>query len=94
MKKYKISYGLSGGFGGANEDGEIYEFENEDEAMHFAWKKACEEYDSYAGLYGLRSVEEIMEEDDIDDEDVAWEIYREERESWLDYKVEKINEQN
>lgn len=94
MKKYKISYGLGGGFGGATEDDEIYEFENEEEAMRFAWEKACEEYESYAGLYGLRSVEEIMEEDDIDDEDVAWEVYREERESWLDYKVEEINEQN
>lgn len=92
MKKYKISYGLGGGFGGANEDGEIYEFKNEDEAMRFAWEKACEEYDSYAGLHGLRDVEQIMEEDGIDNEDDAWEVYYEERESWLDYEVEEIDE--
>jgi hypothetical protein len=90
MKKYKISYGLGGGFGGANEDDEIYEFENEDQAIHFAWEKACEEYDSYAGYHGLRSVEEIMEEDGIDDEDEAWEVYCEEREDWIEYEVEEI----
>lgn len=89
MKKYKISYGLGGGFGGATEDDEIYEFENEEEAMRFAWEKACEEYESYAGMYGLRTVEEIMEEENTDEE-TALEIYAEERESWLDYDAEEI----
>jgi hypothetical protein len=89
MKKYKISYGLGGGFGGATEDDEIYEFENEEEAMRFAWEKACEEYGSYAGMYGLRTVEEIMEEENTDEE-TALENYAEERESWLDYDAEEI----
>jgi hypothetical protein len=89
MKKYKIWYGLGGGFGGANEDDEIYEFENEEEAEQFAWEKAAEEYDDMAGLHGLRSIEEIMEEDEVDEEEAEG-IYKDDRESWLDYKYKVI----
>jgi hypothetical protein len=89
MKKFKVFYGLGGGFGGATEDDEIYEFANKDEAIEFAREKACEEYDDHAGLHGLRSIEEIMEEEGLD-EDEAIAEYKEERESWLDYEVEEI----
>lgn len=83
--KFKIYAGLGGGFGGA-----IYieteDFDSENEAGEEAWRHAIDEYDSYGGLHGLRGVIEIMEEDDVN-EDEAYEIYEEERESWLDYYV-------
>ena len=90
MPKYKIFYGLSGGFGGASE-GEIEEFENEDIATEYAFSCACEKYDNYVGLYGLRDIQEIMEQDEVD-EDEAEIIFNEERESWLDYYVELVEE--
>jgi hypothetical protein len=40
----------------------------------------------YDGLHGLRSVDQIVEEDEVD-EDEAYEIWREERESWLEYQA-------
>lgn len=88
--KWFISYGLGGGFGGAN-NYEVIDatgsVDSEDEANMYAWEKACEEYESYVGLHGLRTQDEIMEEDDVDEE-TAEEIYNEERESWLDYSAE------
>ncbi len=90
MKKYNIAYGLGGGFNSLSWDDEVYEFENEDEALEFAFDKACEEYENYAGSYGLRSVNQIMEEDGLDEED-AENIYYDERDSWLDYKVKEIH---
>jgi len=90
MPKYKIFYGLGGGFGGASE-GEIEEFENEDIAMEYAFSCACEKYDNYAGYYGLRDIQQIMEQDDVD-EDEAENIYNDEREGWLDYYVKLAEE--
>jgi len=84
--KWLISYGLGGGFGGAN-NFEIIDASSEDEANSYAWEMACQDYESYVGLHGLRTQDEIMEEDDVDQE-TAEEIYNEERESWLDYSVE------
>ena len=87
--KYKIFAGLSGGFGGANYI-ETFDCDDEEEATEIAYYHACDEYESYAGLYGLRDIEEIMNED-IVEESEAEEIYRDERESWLDYYVELDN---
>ena len=84
--KWFISYGLGGGFGGAN-NFEVIDAHDEDEANRYAWEKACEDYESYVGLHGLRTEDEIMEEDNVDQE-TAEEIYNEERESWLDYSAE------
>lgn len=81
-----IGYGLSGGFGGQR-NFEVIEAGSQEEADIIAWGKACEEYDAYAGSYGLREIGEIMEEDGIEDEDVAEEVFCEERESWLDYSA-------
>ena len=90
MAKFRIKYALGGGFGGTrNKDWETVEAENEEEANEIARESAIDEYERYSGMYGLRSVDQIMEEDDVDEE-VAIEIYEEERESWLDYKVEKL----
>ena len=88
--KWFISYGLGGGFGGAN-NFEVIDAENEDEASMYAWEKACQDYESYVGLHGLRTQDEIMEEDGVDEE-TAYMIYESERENWLEYYVEEENE--
>ncbi|MBX4152288.1 hypothetical protein [Paenibacillus lautus] len=85
MEKYKVFSGLGGGFGGANYI-DTLEFNNYDEALQWAYDAACEEYEDYVGLYGLRTIEEIIEEDEVD-EDEAKSIYIDEREGWLDYRV-------
>jgi len=90
MPKYKIFYGLGGGFGGASEQF-INEYKNEEKAMEDAYYGACEEYENYSGYHGLRSIEDIIEQDEVD-EDEAEEIFNEERESWLDYYVELVEE--
>ena len=84
--KWFISFGLSGGFGGANSH-EVIDASDEDEANKYAWYQACDEYDSYAGTNGLREMSEIMDEDGVDEEE-AEEIFKEEREGWLDYSAE------
>lgn len=85
MPKYKIYAGLGGGFGGARYE-TTEEFEKEEQAEEFAWECACQQFDSYAGLHGLQSVEDIMEEEGCDEED-AEEMYNEQRENWIDYYV-------
>lgn len=89
MPYYKLYVGLGGGFGGATYQ-QTVECEDEQAALDWAYEDACEEYERYAGLHGLRDIDDIMEEDGVD-EDVAWEIYEEEREGWLDYWVEETN---
>ncbi len=69
-----------------NVEGEICEFDTREEAEEYAWEMACEEYEHYAGLHGLRDTDQIIEEDEVD-EDEALEIFEEERESWIDYEV-------
>lgn len=91
MPKFKIQWGLGGGFGGLGEC-EIIEAENEDAASVEAWQNACEEYDSMVGMHGLRSVEEIMEEEGFSEYDAQM-TYADERESWLDYFVEEVVEE-
>ena len=85
MPYYKIYAGLGGGFGGARyEDTE--EFKDEEEALEYAYDIACQQYDSYDGMYGLQTVDEIMKEEGVDEEE-AEEIWREQREGWVDYYV-------
>jgi len=91
MPKFKIFSGLGGGFGGAKEHDEIMEFDNEEEAELFAYQEASEEYEGFNGLYGLRTVEEIMNEDGVNEEE-AEETYNEEKEDWLDFWVEEVEE--
>jgi len=93
---YIIGYGLSGGFGGIR-DYEVIEASSQEEADDYAYERSCEYYENYVGMYGLRDVGQIMEEDDIEDEEEAEEYYREEMESWLEYVAfpytkEKANE--
>lgn len=89
MTQYKIYAGLSSGFGGA-EYQYTDNFEDIEDAEIAAWKAACDEYDSYLGTDdGLRTVDQIMEDESCDYEE-AFDIFCEERESWLDYWAEEI----
>lgn len=107
MKQYNIYAGLGGSFGGAN-----YQYtglyETEDEAVDDAFQAACEDYDQYAGVHGLPSWEDAVEdyctnlgidpEDFDEDDDEALqeveEYYNEARESWLCYHVVHTDEDN
>lgn len=82
--KWKIYAGLGGGFGGSHYIRTVTG--TKAQAEKEAWLAAIEEYESYEGLHGLRTVDEIMDEDEVDEEE-AQEIYNEEREGWLDYEV-------
>lgn len=86
-----IGWGLAGGFGGIR-DFEVIEAETEEAAYKFAWEQACECYESYVGSYGLRTIEEIMEEEGYSEEG-AEEQYNEEREGWLDYSAVKFSKE-
>lgn len=81
---WKIYAGLGGGF---NSIRYIKTYEGtKDQAEKEAYYAAVEEYESYEGLHGLRTVDEIMDEEGVDYEE-AQQIYNEEMESWLDYYV-------
>ena len=86
-----IGWGLSGGFGGADEY-TVIKCKNEDEAGVIAWENACECYENYAGNYGLRDIDDIMEEEGCSYEE-ALDYYNEERESWLDYSAVKFSKE-
>lgn len=94
MKSIKSYAGLGGGFGGGE-----YKMKftgTRDEAEKAAWDAAVEDYDSYEGSQGIRSVEEIMEEDGLDREDAEetkifeahganfWQVDRPVTEGWLE----------
>lgn len=83
LKDYNIYAGLGGGFGKASYVGTLQNVD-EKEASDYAFEEACDIYESYEGLHGLRTTVDIMNEEEVD-EDEAWEIYLEEREPWLDY---------
>ena len=83
LKNYNIYAGLGGSFGGASYVGTL-ETVSEIEANKCAYEIATEEYESYIGLYGLRTIEEIMEEENCSEED-AETIFESEREDWIDH---------
>lgn len=83
MEKYNIYAGLNGGFGGASFI-TTEEFKDIHDAYEYAYDCAVEIYESYVGCHGLRTIEDIMEEEEVDESE-AVEIYQEEMEDWLDY---------
>jgi len=88
--KFRVRGALGGGFGGCkNKDWEEVDCQDEDEASEIAYQIAIEEYEMYEGRPGIRSVSDIMEEDDLDEEE-AEQVYYDGRESWLDYEYELI----
>lgn len=81
--------------------GDLFEYyiqsvKSQENAEYLAWNLACEQYESYVGNNGIRDIDIIMEEEDCSYED-AEEIFKDERESWIDYWISfdienKINE--
>lgn len=69
---------------------DIVDCATEAQACNMAWEVAVEDYNTYAGMHGIRTVEEIMEEEDINDEDNAQEIFNEECESTIRYHVVEV----
>lgn len=90
LKNYNIYAGLGGSFGGAKYVGTLNGVTSET-AYSEAFESAVEEYESYEGYHGLRDVGDIMEEEGVDEQE-AYDIYIEERESWLDYYAIPVDE--
>lgn len=88
VKKWAIFAGLGGGINSVC----FHEFleTTKSDASQYAYQLAVEDYESYVGMYGLREISTIMEEDEVDEEE-AEQIYNEEREGWLSYYVEEYD---
>lgn len=80
---YIIGYGLGGGFGGINTY-EVINAPNQEAASKDAYWKSVEEYESYEGMHGLRTLYDCIEEAE-GSEEVGQEIYNEELETWIEY---------
>ena len=88
---------------GCGDNEEYMELSSLEEANNTAYQLAVEDYESFEGLHGIRSMAEIAEEDfDVEldelDFDTAMYIdiettYFEERESCLNYYAEEISEE-
>ena len=99
--KFEIFAGLNGSFNNEVSIG-IEEFDSKEEALDAAYEEACDIYDRYSGTQGLNSQESIvldrkkdkiyadLTEDELEEE--AWEIYDQERETWLKFHVVEITE--
>lgn len=94
--KYAIFAGLNGGFGGATFQ-YVDDFNTEEDALDTAYLLAVQEYESYEGLHGLPSWEDVRDElrdsyglDEEPSDDDINEVYLDYRNNWLDYKVEKV----
>lgn len=87
---FEIRYGLGGGFGGAGDWEPCEGVDTLDEAVDCAYEQACQEYDSYEGMHGLGSFDEIQEENPDWDEEEVEEQWRENREGWLDYEAREV----
>lgn len=91
--KYNIYAGLSGSFGGATYQGALEG--SEDEAERTAWEYAIEEYESYGGMHGLLTWDDVAEENELNPREDIEEIddlYMEEIESWIEYYAVPFDE--
>ena len=98
MGKYKIEYGIGGGYN--IEEEEIIECDSLKEAEETAFEQACELYESYEPTswsdiennpedYGIDDIDELTENEK---NDIIQEVYNESRESWINYSAEEIND--
>ena len=93
-KFYKIIYGCSCG---DNED--FITAENYDNALHYAYESAIEDYQRYEGYHGIPNLNDIademfnMEYDELpkDEKEAVEEEYEQTIESWIDYFAEEIS---
>ena len=100
MKFYEIYAGLSGGFGGAQYQC-TEQFECIEDAEERAYWLARDEYESKAGLHGLESYEDALNEakeqegdncSEVELRELADEIYNEYIESWIEYYAKESEE--
>lgn len=84
---------------GCGDNEEIISANSKYLADYYAYQKAIEDYESYEGLHGIRSLSDIIEEDFDNDElteedyEEAEEIYQEEKESTINYYAEEYNKE-
>ena len=100
MPKFKIYYGLYGGFGGARFCG-VYDCADEHEAEEIAREEAMQEYESYGGYHGLYTWDSMRQEiadteydgdiEQVDPEDVDIAM-TEEVEGWLSYRIVPVGD--
>lgn len=85
--KFNIYYasGIGGDSIDENTPQEIGDFKDKKSAIHYVWEQACEDYDQYAGLHGIRDLQEIIDDGDAWNEDEAQEVYNDERENSIEY---------
>ena len=98
MAYFRITYGC-----GCGENEEYIEAKNLQAAVSIAYENAIEDYESYEGLHGIRSLQDIAEEDfDVDIDEVDYDsalyadieaVYFDERESQLYYNAEEVSEE-
>jgi predicted nuclease of restriction endonuclease-like RecB superfamily len=84
MPKYKIIYGIF------EENEEVIEAKNQEEAERIAYEFAVEVYESYEGLHGIRSENDILNEEAYITIEEAYDIYKEEVENTIFYSAEEI----
>ena len=93
-KFYKITYGC-----GCGDNEDFITAENYDNAMHYAYESAVEDYQSYEGYHGIPDIYDIademfnMEYNDLseDEKEAVQEEYEQTIESWIDYSAEEIS---
>ena len=98
MAYFRIEYGC-----GCGDNTDYMIFNSQEEADNYAYQAAIDDYESYEGLHGIRSMSEIAEEDfevSLDDLDYNTALYIdietaycEERESQISYSAEEISEE-
>lgn len=98
MAFYKITYGC-----GCGDNEEYMEFNSQQEADEAAYQLAIDDYESFEGLHGIRSMRKIAEEDfEVDLDELAFDTamyidiettYLDERESQISYGAEEISKE-
>ena len=91
QKFFIIGSGLCGGFGGIK-NYEVIKSSSLENALEYAEIEAKEEYQRYEGCHGLRSIDEIMDEEGIDYDDAEY-AYNDEVESWIEYSAEPFSKE-
>ena len=83
MLEYFISYGIGPGMDAT----EVIECFSQQEAEDHAYERAKDLYESFAGLHGVMTVEDVAREYEIDDptSSEAYETYEQHVEEQIDY---------
>lgn len=89
MKYFRIK----GGVFNVYEDEDVTQALEHEVALTEAWRMACEVYDSYAGLHGIMSEEDYIDEGEAEDMDEAYQLYSDDRESSIEYEAIEITEE-